>query len=157
MTVAYIPSGQTKILWSADVDWWHKDTKWPQSRQATRGNLTLTWCHTSPLWNFSLIGQRNIILFRSNSSHFNMFDWRILGWCLFTFVRFPTKTVWSPLSFSVEVSTFLWILKRSNLQKLLCPTVLINFAIFLEKKNKSKFPVRSKVRRNGQAGTGLER
>ena len=46
------------------------DTKIQSDRsQATRGNLTLTWSHTSPLWNFSLIGQRNIILFRSNSSH----------------------------------------------------------------------------------------
>ena len=134
----------------SDVDWRHKDSKWPQSRHW--GNLTLTR-HTKSFVGCFLDWPKEYFLGQV------IYVWLgISGRYLFpTFVRFPTKTFWSHLSFSAEVSTFLWILERSNLQKLFCATVLIKFAIFLEKKNKSKFPVRSKVRRNGQAGTGLER
>ena len=148
---------QTKILWSADVDWWHKDTKWPQSGQATRGNLlTLTRCHPTVLCGIFPWLAKGIILFWVKFKSFIC----LIGNSELVFVHicpFPNKNslvtlVFLRWSFNLSLNS-----ERSNLQKLLCATVLINFAIFLEKKNKSKFPVRSKVRRNGQAGTGLER
>ena len=73
MTVLYFPcvarqrfSDQLRV---SDVDWRHKDSKWPQSRHW--GNLTLT---PSPLWDVSLIGQRNTFWVKSF-----MFDWGFLA------------------------------------------------------------------------------
>ena len=136
---------QTKILWSADVDWWHKDTKWPQSGQATRGNLlTLTRCHPTVLCGIFPWLAKGIILFRSNSSR--LYVWLgILSWCLFTFVRFPTKTVWSPLSFSGEVSTFLWILKGQTYKNSFVRLFWSTLQFFLRRKTSQSSPLDLKL------------
>lgn len=134
------------------------DTKIQSDRSPghTGNLLTLTRCHTIVLCGIFPWLAKGIILFWVKFKSFIC----LIGNSELVFVHicpFPNKNslvtlVFLRWSFNLSLNS-----ERSNLQKLLCATVLINFAIFLEKKNKSKFPVRSKVRRNGQAGTGLER
>ena len=108
-----------------------------------RGNLTLRVTrHTSPLWDISLIGQRNTFWVKSKSF---MFDWGFLaGVCSHLSVS-QQKTFWSHLSFSAEVSTFLWILKGQTYKNSFVRLFWSSLQFFLRRKTSQSSPLDLKL------------
>ena len=126
------------------------DTKIQSDRSPGQGNLTLSRCHTPSLCGiFPWLAKGKDILFRSDSRViWYFFDWGILFWscgvCSHLSV-FPTKTFWSHLSFSGEVSTFLWILKGQTYKNSFVRLFWSTLQFFLRRKTSQSSPLDLKL------------
>ena len=127
-----------------DVDWRHKDTKWPQLWSTHPAPLTPVLCMIFP-W----LGT----LSRSYPSQMYHFFPELAGQCLFAFVCFPTKTLVT-LVFLCWSSNLSLNSERSNYENSFVRLFWSSLQFFFRRKTSQSSPLDLKL--DGMAEQGLD-